>query len=482
MKRKLSLILLSCLALAQFSCGDDGGVGHGAEPESTTPSATSEAEPEYPLPEADFGGESFGILCRTEKKYEMDSETENGETLNDAVYQRNRNVEERYAIKLECYDTAGSWDQRANFYKVYSGSGMAGEDIYDLVAYYEATAQVPVSEGLMLDLNGIKSLDLSHDWWYPGYNDVMTVNGKLYSCLGDAAMTTWEYPVVFYFNKNLMDKYEIGYPYQTVKDGRWTLDTLNTLASKVIGDLDGNGKYDENDLYGFITSDLSLRCLPTSCDFPFSVNDGGTPVLTIGGEKYFDVYEKVYDMIWNNDYASVLNGGADETLRKKCFTDGHALFYTYDTEYVNELREMDDDFGIIPYPKYDEAQDSYKTVVFDNHSVFCVPKTAKDPERSGLILEALGYESMRLVTPAYYEVLLHGKVTRDDESNDMLDIIRDSFQFDFAVVNSMLINGIFPFYGGNLSAGKSSISSTVASNLPVWQRKFNEVLGFYGIE
>lgn len=366
MKRKLSLILLFCMTLAQFSCGAEDAV---TTIESTYSEATGEAAPDYPLPEADFGGESFGILCRTEKKYEMNSESENGETLNDAVYQRNRNVEERYNVNLECYDTAGSWDQRDNFYKVYTGSVMAGEDIYDLVAYYEATAQVPISEG----------------------------------------------------------------------------------------------------------------CMPTSFDFPLCVVNDGVPELSVGSEKYYDVYDRVYNVLWENDWATVLNG-SDDDGRTTCFTEGRALFYSYDAKSVAELREMNDEFGILPYPKYNEAQDNYYTVVFDNHSVFCVPKTVKDPERSGLIMEAMGYESMRIVTPAYYEIMLRGKVARDDESRDMLDIIRDSFQFDFAIVNSMLIDNIFPFYGGQMCSENQSIASEVASKLPVWQKKFRNVLGFYGIE
>lgn len=478
MKRKLRLILLFCMTLAQFSCGAEDAV---TTIESTYSEATGEAAPDYPLPEADFDGESFGILCRTEKKYEMDSESENGETLNDAVYQRNRNVEERYNINLECYDTAGSWDQRDNFYKVYTGSVMAGEDIYDLVAYYEATAQVPISEGCMLDLNEIKSLDFSHEWWYPGYNDIMTINGKLYSCLGDAAMTTWEYPAVTFFNKNLMDRYGMEYPYQAVMDGKWTFDMLCELGMRVSEDLNGDGKLDGEDLYGWITSDGMLRCMPTSFDFPLCVVNDGVPELSVGSEKYYDVYDRVYNVLWENDWATVLNG-SDDDGRTTCFTEGRALFYSYDAKSVAELREMNDEFGILPYPKYNEAQDNYYTVVFDNHSVFCVPKTVKDPERSGLIMEAMGYESMRIVTPAYYEIMLRGKVARDDESRDMLDIIRDSFQFDFAIVNSMLIDNIFPFYGGQMCSENQSIASEVASKLPVWQKKFRNVLGFYGIE
>lgn len=474
MKRVLSILLLAGLILSQISCGDSGKQSETTAEDSSTdlPADT------YPVPEADFGNSEFGILCRTEKLSEVFADTETGDTLSDAVYQRNRNVEERYKVKITAYDVPGSWSERENFYKNFTSSVLAGEDKYDLVAYYEACASVPISEGYMYDLRSIKSLDLENDWWYPGYNDVLTVNGKLYSCLGDIAMTTWEYPVVTFFNKDLMEKYGMEYPYDAVKEGKWTFDMLCKLASEVSGDLDGNGSFDENDLYGWLTGDGAIRCMPMSFDFPLSVTDGGKPKLSVGSQKFFDVYDRVYDIIYNSDWATILKK-TDDDGRMKAFTDGHVMFFNWDARNISKLREMDDDFGILPYPKYDEAQEDYSTVVFDNHSVFCVPKTAKDPERSGLILDAMGYESMKLVTPAYYDILLGGKVARDEESREMLDIIRGSFRFDFATVNSLIIDGIFPFFGNYIVNGVESVASEVASKLPVWEEKFDSVLAFY---
>ena len=131
-------------------------------------------------------------------------------------------------------------------------------------------------------------------------------------------MTTWEYPAVTFFNKNLMDRYGMEYPYQAVMDGKWTFDMLCELGMRVSEDLNGDGKLDGEDLYGWITSDGMLRCMPTSFDFPLCVVNDGVPELSVGSEKYYDVYDRVYNVLWENDWATVLNG-SDDDGRTTCF-------------------------------------------------------------------------------------------------------------------------------------------------------------------
>jgi hypothetical protein len=57
-----------------------------------------------------------------------------------------------------------------------------------------------------------------------------------------------------------------------------------------------------------------------------------------------------------------------------------------------------------------------------------------DTERIGVIVEALCAESYKKVVPAYYDVALKFKGTRDQESIAMLDMIVNSRIFDFGYV------------------------------------------------
>ena len=62
-----------------------------------------------PVPENGFGGDAFTILCRTTDLDEMYSETETGDVVDDAVFQRQSVLEESLNIKLKVIDVTGDW-------------------------------------------------------------------------------------------------------------------------------------------------------------------------------------------------------------------------------------------------------------------------------------------------------------------------------------------------------------------------------------
>jgi len=92
---------------------------------------------------------------------------------------------------------------------------------------------------------------------------------------------------------------------------------------------------------------------------------------------------------------------------------------------------MEIDFGVLPVPKFDEAQDRYYCTVSPYTANFIAfPATMTEAERNGMIVEALSCESMYTLTPAYYDKTLNGKAVRDEESSEMLDIIFSSTVMD----------------------------------------------------
>ena len=98
------------------------------------------------------------------------------------------------------------------------------------------------------------------------------------------------------------------------------------------------------------------------------------------------------------------------------------------------LRDSEVDFGIIPYPKWDEAQDGYYTHVDAMNGMLCFPINAPDYERTGIIVEALAAESWKQVMPVYYDRALGEKYFRDDISIEMMDIIMNGIVYDFGYI------------------------------------------------
>jgi len=103
----LCALLLCGTALPLIACASDGSNSSDittadVESAETTEAAETAEERLYPdLPETDWNGEEFHVLGRTSDRwqfvsFEIFSEGENGETVNDAVFRRNRDIEEKY--------------------------------------------------------------------------------------------------------------------------------------------------------------------------------------------------------------------------------------------------------------------------------------------------------------------------------------------------------------------------------------------------
>lgn len=121
------------------------------------------------------------------------------------------------------------------------------------------------------------------------------------------------------------------------------------------------------------------------------------------------------------------------------------------------MRNMDADFGIVPYPKLDESQEQFKAQIGTSSNVNFLPITCSDPGLTCRVLETLAYHSMLDVVPTYYTVALENKYTRDEDVPEMLALIRDgmTMNFDFAFSTSPNMGGtntVFMSANGNIAS------------------------------
>ena len=94
----------------------------------------------------------------------------------------------------------------------------------------------------------------------------------------------------------------------------------------------------------------------------------------------------------------------------------------------NRYRDCAVDFGILPYPKLDETQKSY--VNNDWGGLMAVPVNVGNPEMVGKACELLAFYSEDTTIPAYYDLMLGEKLTRDANSKEMLELIFDNVFYD----------------------------------------------------
>ena len=132
------------------------------------------------------------------------------------------------------------------------------------------------------------------------------------------------------------------------------------------------------------------------------------------------------------------------------------------------LKNMQSDYGIVPIPKLDEAQDNYYSYAHDTVTAYAIPSNIIDDrlQEMGAVMEAMAAESYRTVVPAYYEVTLKDKYCNDPESKEMLDRIIDCFFIDAGVLYTKTISSVHQkmrtFIGTN--------SNNVASQMKVLAR------------
>ena len=133
-----------------------------------------------------------------------------------------------------------------------------------------------------------------------------------------------------------------------------------------------------------------------SCDIKITERDAdGKPRLLGLTERYADAQAKIRALLNNKNIAFF--GSVPDA--KELFQNSQSLFLANNIETAHIMRSMKDDFGIIPYPKFDEAQERYITYnAIGDSTAFVIPVTA-DEELSGAVLEALAYYGWKDLLP-----------------------------------------------------------------------------------
>lgn len=441
--RCMAIFLCLCLTLPLFSCGQtENETTENTSADTTAESVTdAETEPVYKLPEGDFGGHTFTILVtgNTESgwdKNDFSAEELTGELMNDAIYTRNTTVEDLYNVKIandKQYEGASGTKGQGKGYQNISQAVLSGDAAYDAaeIAGYDACALV--LQQYLAELSAMPYIDLSQPWWDQNAVADMRLNGKTYFTTGDISTAINDCTIAVFFNQQVAENNGITDLYDSVRDGSWTLTKLTEYARAVASDLNGDGKYDADDRFGTITWDdtvmASVNATGVKCA---SVGADGKLSVTLYDEKVVGALEQYCDLVLDKTVSyNYQRVSYDIATPVSMFQNGQALFFMQLMNLASSLREMEADFGILPFPKYDEMQDRYYSTVGSWHSVFfCVPAYMEDQNRTGMIVEALAYESREIVRPVYYDQILDYKYMRDEDSVDMLDIILSTRVFD----------------------------------------------------
>lgn len=435
------------------------------------------------LPDAvKYDGETINILIRSNYTTEFCTEQMTGEQLNDAIYGRESKTEETLGVKLN-YITCEPGDLNKTFHDRIRASVTAGDKEFDLVAGYAYYLPALANEGVFKNWHNVENIDFTRAWWgsRSGMSESLTIDGKLFFISGDASLLYIQKAFGVFANTTLLSENNIDIKtvYTSVNDGTWTLDKLIQVSSDLSKDLNGDGLYTDADQYGF---NLYLKTVADnffySFDTPIVTSDGkGNYTVSMNTERMVNVVSKLHSLVYEGNRSFLTTSKGTSV---SFFTGRHTAFTIGGLEWYPSFNDMTDNYGVLPYPKYDENQSSYKTGVSDTYSLFAIPTTCSKTAAVGASLEYIGYLSYTDVTPVYYEIVLKGKAARDSESFKMLDVIHDSISFDLGFIySSALGNPAWMFRTLLADASAANFASFYATNGAVYEKGLTDLIDAY---
>lgn len=444
--RIISLILCAVTMASLAACAKqsaDSDSGNGSATDSSVNETEQVTEPEtdprasYPDTLGDdlnFEGDDYIILCRNNLplwKNEFFAESETGEIVNDAIYTRNSIVSDRLNVKIATLPV--DWNAMNS---TITKSVRADDKSFDIVAGYAFFITPMVLTDCFQNLYDFPYINYKMPWWPDSIIKNLNINNKLYFIAGEVTPTMISYLNCLLFSKKLANDWNVPDLYELVTDGKWTFDKYIEVVNMVGKDLNGDSEYDQNDIYGL--GNMNFDVLFPAFDMRLTeVDENGDLTCVVYNERFVDAYDKLYRFM--NESTSVYPMARllkDGTESESVFMEDRMLIWGVCLEQCEKLRNMNTDYGILPYPKYDEMQEKYQTVSHDNYSLLCVPETSDNTELIGATTEALAAESYRRVTPAYYEAVIKEKYSRDSQSKKMLDLIIGGNTFEPAIIYS----------------------------------------------
>jgi len=465
MKRLISftMALLLCL-LSLASCGEaqqtetQATADTAATPEQTEAETLSLSPNWDSVEKVNLDGISIDIACpgASLTYYDaLDVEEITGDNLNDAIYNRNRVLEEAMNFKLNALP--GTGDASAMIASVTAGSG----DWDMSLALIQGNGASMLTKGYLRSFNSLENVDMSMPWWDQSAIDTMAVDGQMFFGMMDFSVDIYESLTVLFYNGELIDRFQLEDPYALYQDSAWTIDKMLEMIEAVATDENGDGIYDINtDTYGLSGREYQFQPIFfTSGMDIINFNDEEQKFQhNLTDERYVSIAEAI-----GNLYDKLRDGvefGYTDASRN-AFKAGRVLFYSRLLGDYNLLRDQEDDYGIICFPRYDYTNEKSLCFVQNPNALFLPIVVGDDNDDGkqdyaeiGAFLQAVGAYTYDFTKEVYVNNTVIGKGARDANSAEMVRHLLDNkgyclgqtYSFSMilqAVSNSIIANARF---------------------------------------
>lgn len=484
MKKLLLIFLALTFAVSAAACaGDPGKKPAPSSGAVTSGGGTSEDDPYKNIPaDLRFDGEDFVVGMQSGTQYEFYIEEDSDDAISSALYKRNQTVENRFGITIKPQYSAEGTDLYTHTNELIRNI-MSGEKAYDLIS-----AKVVASGGLVLnnclyDWTEMKYNDgLRGSAWIDSINDELQIQDHIFTAVGQTCISALRWTYAIMFNRTQADNRQITENvFNAIDSGDWTIDYFNSLVAGIYEDIDDVNGRSEYDFYGFNAEALTnLDTFQFAFDIPMIVKDKDEILsLAFGTEKTVDAVDKVIRLYWNNPGTFICDDTAVGTEGRN-FVEGRSIFaiMTLDTCFTG-LRDMNDHYAVLPFPKYDADQKEYLTGMMDNYSIMGIPTDAANPDMSSAVAEALNIEAERIMYPVWYDESLSTKFQRDEYTVKYLDLLIAGRKADMGTLFQESLGGIAMMFRDTVRTKQNGFQSSWDGSKDALNASLKEIIDTY---
>jgi len=393
------------------------------------------------LPELNYGGETVTVLYWSDvEMQEYEAEELNSVLVNDAIYKRNANVQEKLNIEFAWLSTPGNNNKTGEFVNYVANIYKGGDTPLDLISSYSRTTAMCAIEGYCADMADLPYLNFDMPWWPESLLDVVSIGDSIYFASGDASINVLHLMYAVYCNNDLLKNQQLESPIALVNSHEWTLDKLLQMTADAYEDLDASNKKDDGDFYGFVGANYGLDAFYTGSDLRLVEQDEDK--LLIISEDFFS--DKAVDLCsklgaWIKSDDCYIAGTHQDT-----FVSQRALFIQ-DRCHLADRRlvgQVDFSYSILPTPLYNKDQENFISVVGNPFSLYGIFSQSEDLDRAAAVLECWASEAYRTTTPAQFEMNMKLRYSETSDEADMYNIIRTTVCFDLGRLFNNKLNKI----------------------------------------
>lgn len=490
----LSMLMLFSAILV--SCADNGQKQPSDDSTSTSSSDTVSDDNDRlnisdNLPKTDMDGYELRFLVREGIDESLTLNDEKAEdVIDEAVYNRQLYIQERFNCKLsKVLLQEGAADSELNG-KVISNVSVDDNEFQIVIG---STGSTPLAtEGYLATWETAPNVDFDKPWWNKTANDSLTINGNSFFAFGDINYWLIFQTNCLYFNKQLIEDYQMEDPYQVVLDGRWTLDYLSNISKQYYKDLNNDNARDIDDFYVYtvdVASGLSSYQNSTQ-NLMYKKDSDDIPVFSAATQRMGNLIEKMYDILYKNegtyaiyDYSIQAN---EKTLywwdvssyKYKSGTTIFAHGWLWQAADNDLYRSTEFEYGIIPLPKYDEKQKTYNSMMDASGPLMCMPRSVREDEITNIstLIEAMAAYGYKHITPAVFDVALKVKYSTLEGSGKMLDLLIEGVIMDFGYIYSSDYHNIIHKV---LYQKNSNLGSWLAKNQKSLESYYDDIIESY---